>query len=270
MRTMDFPAQVLPASTRSLVAQAPPAPPGTFFVLAAEGGYAVPPRACMLLFGRDRDEVDVPVGTDDPHISRKHGVLTCTGREWWLRNTGGLPIELPGSPMLLTGHERRLDPGYTPLVINSSKHRSHLVEVRLTDGGHDGVASATDAVTTPPQDGYALNLQERLVLTALAQRYLGQDAYPQPLTWQQAADALNRAPRAVGSRAAGWTGRAVEAKVVEVRRRLAVPGTTREEVGEPVGNMLNHNLILALLKTTTLMPQDLRLLDDAGDGEDAE
>jgi hypothetical protein len=268
---MDFPAQVLPASTRSLVAETPPAPPGTFFVLAAEGGYAVPPRACMLLFGRDRDEVDVPVGTDDPHVSRKHGVLTCTGREWWLRNTGGLPIELSGSPMLLTGHERRLDPGYTPLVINSSKHRSHLVEVRLTDGGDGGAASATDAETTPPQDVYSLNPEELLVLTALAQRYLGQDPYPQSLTWQQAADALNQNPVTAAASGAGeWSDRAVERKVGQVRQRLGIPGTTRKEVGEPVGNMLNHNLIQALLKTTALWPAHLRLLGDVSDGEDAD
>jgi hypothetical protein len=186
-------------------------------------------------------------------------VLTCTGREWWLRNTGGLPIELPGGAMLLTGHEQRMHPGYTPLVISSSSRRSHLVQVRVADADRKDAAGATNAPTRRPRDVCDLDFQERLVLTALAQRYLGQDPYPQPLTWQQVADSLNRAPANTRS----WTARAVEAKVGELRRRLAVPGTTREEVGEPVGNLLNHNLIQALLKTTTLLPQDLHLLGKA-------
>lgn len=49
-----------------------------------------------------------------------------------------------------------------------------------------------------------------------------------------------------------------------VRRRLArreVRGLTRDEVGEPVGNALNHNLLLELLLSTTLVPPDLRLVD---------
>ena len=41
-----------------------------------------------------------------------------------------------------------------------------------------------------------------------------------------------------------------------------VPGLTREEVGEPVGNALNDNLFRTLLLTTTLVPQDLDVLDD--------
>jgi hypothetical protein len=51
-----------------------------------------------------------------------------------------------------------------------------------------------------------------------------------------------------------------------VRERLAtgdhpVPGLRREDgVAEPVGNTLNHNLILALLRSTTLLPADLHLL----------
>jgi hypothetical protein len=41
-----------------------------------------------------------------------------------------------------------------------------------------------------------------------------------------------------------------------------VPGLTREEVGEPVGNALNDNLIRELVLSTTLVPPDLALLDD--------
>ncbi|WP_407555298.1 hypothetical protein QOM21_35995 [Streptomyces sp. Pv4-95] len=39
------------------------------------------------------------------------------------------------------------------------------------------------------------------------------------------------------------------------------PWLTREEVGEPVGNALNDNLIRALLMSTTLVPTDLALID---------
>lgn len=255
----DFPAQILPVGTRSLLDQVPSAPPGTIFVLAPEGGYAVPPRAYTLLFGRERDEVHVPVGTDDPYVSRKQGVFTCVGREWWLRNTGSRPIELSGR-MLLTGHERRMEPGYTPLVIRSSGRRSHLLEVRVTDGGPREAVCRTNALTEQPEDIYLLDLQQRMVLTALAQRYLVQDAYPQPLAWQKVADSLNRAPGNVKV----WTPKMVEAKVAAVRKFLSqekgVLGLTREEVGEPVGNMLNHNLIMELLGTNTLVPQDLSLL----------
>ncbi len=259
MEHPDFAAQILPVGTRSLVDQVPPAPPGTIFVLAPEGGYAVPPRTYTLLFGHERDEVHVPVGTDDPYVSRKQGVFTCVGREWWLRNIGSRPIELSGR-MLLTGHEKRMEPGYTPLVIRSSGRRSHLLEVRVTGGDPQAAACSTHAQTKPPEDIYMLDLQQRMVLTALAQRYLVQDAYPQPLAWQNVADSLNRAP----SNTKVWTPRMVEAKVVAVRKFLSqekgVPGLTREELGEPVGNMLNHNLIMELLGTSTLVPQDLGLL----------
>jgi hypothetical protein len=259
MQYEGFPAQVLPAGTRSLVDKVPAAPPGTIFVLAEDGGYAVPPSTYTLLFGRDSDEVHVAVGVDDPYVSRRHGAFTCVGREWWVRNTGSLPIELPGS-ILLTGHERRIDTGFTPLMIRSSKHQSHLVEVRVTGGGHPDVACGAGATTKRPEDVYELTLQQRMVLTALAQRYLVQDRYPQPLTWRQVATCLNHVP--AGGKA--WTARSVEAKVGDVRKRLSqekgVAGLTREEVGEPVGNMLNHNLIIELLRTTTLVAADLRLL----------
>lgn len=51
-----------------------------------------------------------------------------------------------------------------------------------------------------------------------------------------------------------------------VRMRLShdgVPGLLRTEVGEPVGNTLNHNLLQVLLTSTTLVPMDLALIDRA-------
>ena len=43
--------------------------------------------------------------------------------------------------------------------------------------------------------------------------------------------------------------------------RGGAPGLTREEVGEPVGNALNHNLLGELLLSTTLVPPDLARID---------
>jgi hypothetical protein len=63
----------------------------------------------------------------------------------------------------------------------------------------------------------------------------------------------------------GWRPKKAEHLVVGVRKRLSaagVPGLTREEVGEPVGNMLNHNLVAELLRTRTLVPPDLFVLDE--------
>jgi hypothetical protein len=179
----DFVPQVLPASMRSLAGGVPPAPPGTLFALAADGGFAVPPRKFTLHFGRERDDVHVAVGVNDPHVSR------------------------------------------------------------------------------------LLSPVERLVLTVLAQRYLRQERYPQPVSWKQVADDLTRV---AGGRE--WTPKIAAHIVGAVRERLAeggnpIRGIRREHgVGEPVGNTLNHNLIQALLKNTTLMPADLHLLGD-NDGE---
>lgn len=39
-------------------------------------------------------------------------------------------------------------------------------------------------------------------------------------------------------------------------------GLTKAEVGEPVGNALNDNLLRELVLSTTLVPPDLGLLDD--------
>jgi hypothetical protein len=240
----------------------PGAPPGTIVVLGAEGGYAVPPRRYTLLFGRDREEVHVPVGADDPVVSRKQGVFTCTGQDdgWWLRNTGRLPIELSDGALILTGHDMLMESGYTRLIISSSRHRSHLVEVRVVDGEDQRARAKADVPTADPEVVHELAPQERLVLTALARRYLeGHDSYPLPLTWDQTAEVANASP--YSSKA--WTKKTVANTVEKVRDRLqrqGVHGLTLEEVGEPVGTTLSHNLIRELIKTATLEAQDLELL----------
>lgn len=256
----NFPPQMLPPG--SPADRVPSAPPGTIFVLGPEGGYAVPASRYTLLFGRDREDVHVPVGVDDPTVSRRHGVFTCTGTEgdWWLRNTGKLPIELPDGALMLAGHKRIIEPGYTPLVINSSPQRSHLVEVRLIDSEDRRPRSSTTELTVDPETVYELSAQERLVLTALAKRYLdGDDQYPLPLTWDETAKIVNGSPYS----AKRWTNRTVANAVEDVRERLrrrGIRGLTRDEVGEPVGSTLSVNLIRELLKTATLSAQDLSLL----------
>ena len=51
------------------------AAPGAIFVVADQGGWAVPPRKFSLQFGHDEDEVHVPLGVDDPYVSRQQGAL---------------------------------------------------------------------------------------------------------------------------------------------------------------------------------------------------
>ena len=260
MQTEDFMPRVLPASTRRLSDGVPPAPPGSLFALAAQGGFAAPPRPFSLHFGRGKGDVHVAIGTHDPYVSRLHGVLHCDGREWWLRNAGRLPIHLPGDLMILSGHELPLESGYTPLLINTPSQRSYLLEVHVV-GPVGSAGEEVPHLPTLEPDGYPLSEDERLVLVVLAQRYLRQERYPQPVSWKQVAEDLNRicADRA-------WTPKVAAHVVGAVRERLAaarspVPGLRREDgVGEPVGNMLNHNLIRALLKNTTLLPRDLDLL----------
>lgn len=259
-----FAPQALPPG--SPAGEVPQAPAGTIFVVGPEGGYAVPSCRYTLLFGRDREDVHVPVGVNDPTVSRRHGMFICTGPggEWWLRNTGKLPIELPDGALVLAGHLRSLEPGYTPLVINSSRERSHLVEVRLIGRPGERPRSTTKEPTESPETVYELSAPERLVLTVLARRYLeGHDDYPAPLTWEETARIASGSPRSTRA----WTNRTVANTVEDVRERLhrrGVRGLLREEVGEPVGSTLSVNLIRELLKTGTLSPQDLDLLGDGG------
>ena len=212
-----------------------------------------------VLFGRNRPDVHVCIGEYDQRVSRVHGRLTHRDGRWWVSNTGRLPLRLPGSRMLFRDDEPvPLATGYTPVFVGGSRGREHLLEVYVSGEESDEPRSLPDDHTRPPKV-WRLDPTERLVLVVLAQRYLLHEAYPQPLAWRQAAEHLaDLQPTAT------WGPKRVEHLVVKVRNRLSrqgVAGLTREEVGEPVGNTLNHNLIRELLEGTTLVPTDLRLLD---------
>jgi hypothetical protein len=221
-----------------------------------------PQPGAVVTFGRNQAEVDVCVGPDDDRISRRHGVLVRGQRNWTLRNTGRLPIRLPASRMIFPDTEPvDLAVGYTPMFIRSRSGRDHLVEVRVA--GATGVARSKHSDLTSAEPIWSLSADERLVLVVLGQRYLRHDAYPQPLSWRQVSDELNEIVPDQG-----WTAKRAEHIGVAVRKRLSgagVPGLTRDEVGDPVGNALNHNLLLELVSSAALVPPDLRILDELDD-----
>jgi hypothetical protein len=251
----------LPGTHDSLAYGVPPSSaPGAIFALAIGGGITmVPSEGRTVVFGRNKPEVHVCIGEDDRRVSRQHGLLTHREGLWWVSNTGRLPIRLPGSQWLFAKEESLpLAEGYTPLFVPGTRGREHLLELYVA--GSDGRRPVTrhDANTDPPKT-YRLLPDERLALVLLGQRYLLHESDPQPMTRQQVAKQLTELQPE-----AGWTHRKVEHLFAGIRDRLSragVAGLTREEVGEPVGNKLNDNLIRALVLSTTLVPPDLRLLD---------
>ncbi|MGV4926554.1 hypothetical protein K2224_14475 [Streptomyces sp. BHT-5-2] len=151
MQIREFVPQVLPATMPTLSGCLPKAPPGTIVVKSPQSGLAVPPRKFTLHFGRAADDAHVPIGADDPYVTRLHGVFTCDGQQWWLRNEGRCPIQLPGTDALLRGHERAMSPGYSALLIEPCNRRSHLLEVHIVgypavvdDGDSEGTAATDD------------------------------------------------------------------------------------------------------------------------------
>ncbi len=169
---------------------------------------------------------------------------------------------LPDGRLVLRGHETDIA-GLPPLAIQTPNCRSHLVEAFVVGHPNAGRISGAHEKTLMPS-AHRLSLTERLVLASLAQRYLRQEAYPQPVSWKQVAEDLNRCQ----PRARTWVAKTAENTVAAIRKRLAggvrpIPGLLREEgIGEPVGFILSHNLILALLKDATLTPADLILLEE--------
>lgn len=234
--------------------------PGAVVALTLSGKITVEPtEGRTIRFGRNRPEVDLCVGETDLQVSRQHGMLTRLNGHWWVNNTGRRPIRLPKTQWLFREEEPvPLPIGYTPLFIRGSRNREHLLEVYIAgdNGGH--LASHHDAMTQLPKR-WRLTEDERLLLVVLGQRYLLHDANPQPVSRQQAAQML-----AELQPDANWGIKKVEHMVADVRARLSaagVHGLLRDEVGEPVGNTLNDNLLRELILSTTLVPPDLALLD---------
>lgn len=251
--------QPLAADHDSLALGVPASAPGTIYALAMGGGITLGPKeGRTLFFGRDRPEVHVCIGENDRRISRQHGRLTYHLDQWWISNSGRVPVRLPGSRLLFAEDEPvPIAQGYTPLFVRGSSGREHVLELFVAGAEAHQPPSRHGDPTQPPKT-WRLSPAERLVLVVLGQRYLLHEAYPQPLAWRQAANHLaDLQPEA------GWTPKRLEHLVVSVRTRLSrdgVTGLTRDEVGEPVGNTLNHNLIRELLESTTLVPPDVRLL----------
>ncbi|MEO3870998.1 FHA domain-containing protein [Nonomuraea sp. B12E4] len=252
---------LLPRDTTSLAHGLPAARPGTLFVRGANGGLSVSPDAGFeVVFGRAELDVHVCVGRDDPHVSRRHGRISHEGSGWVLHNLGRLAIRFPGSRLVLGGHWAELPVAYSPLFIIGPK-REHLLEVRVAASAPAGPPGELCQVETPDPEAWDLSPVERLVLVSLAQRYLRQEPWPQPVTWAQVADDLGRLRP--GEQ---WTPKRAAHIVTETRKRLSasVAGLLEEEIPPPLGNALNHNLITELLVTATLVPEDLLLLDGPG------
>lgn len=251
---------MLAAGHDSLAFGVGPAVPGTLFALSVHGGLTLRPKdGREILIGRNRPEVHVCIGEDDVAISRVHAVVECSRSAWRIRTLGRSALRLPGGILLPAGESSaELPAGYTPVFVRGSQEREHLVELYVAgDTGQRPAARHADETRGPRP--WTLTTDERVVLVVLGRRYLSNEPNAVPLTWGQTAELLGEI-RPDG----GWTAKRVEHAVVAVRTRLSragVTGLTRAEVGEPVGNTLNINLIRELISSTTLIPPDLELLE---------
>lgn len=250
----------LDAEGPSLAAGVPSSSPGTLYVRSAAGGLVVDPGLRFTVrFGRDTKNVHVQVGLGDRHVSREHGQLTREDGRWTLTNHGKLPLQLPGPTLLLSDGSTPVSPGYTPIMVKHQHGPLHVIEtfvVPLPGPGLDPSETASTALGQP----YELDQDERLALIVLAQRYLRHETFAQPIGWAQAGEEM---AAVTGDNT--WTPKRIEKLVASLRKRLhdkhGVKGLTRDEIGEPVGNALNHNLITELLLSATLVPPDLSDID---------
>jgi hypothetical protein len=239
----------------------------TLFAQALSGAISVGPKQGReLLFGRNRPEVHVCLGEDDPQVSRRHGTLRFEDGSWWVRNTGRTPIRFPDKRMLFESEDPLpLTSGYTLLFVTGSNGREHALEVRVS--GPDRAPRIRPDERTHAPRVWPMDATEHLVLVALARRYLQHEPQPAPQSWRQVAEEMQ-----LVQPGAGWTHRKVEHLVAATRTRLSragVVGLMREEWGDPVGNALNDSLIQELMRSTTILPTDLALLDgpdEAGSG----
>ncbi|MFC9897097.1 hypothetical protein ACFVMC_25710 [Nocardia sp. NPDC127579] len=256
--------QSLPASHDSLARGVSAPSAGSVSALSLVGGVSFGPKeGRTVVFGRNRPLVHVCVGENDLRISRHQGSLVCGGGRWWVHNLGTQPIRIAESGLLFRDENPfPLECGYTPLFIRGSQRREHLLEIFVSDAG-GGEPGPRHRNVTNAAVSYSLTGSERLALVVLGQRYLRREPSPQPWTWEASARLL-----ADIEPDTGWKRRRVEELVAGVRQRLSrlgVAGLTAAEVPQPIGNMLNHNLIRELLLTGTLVPRDLALIDFCGE-----
>ena len=249
--------RLLSPEVGSLTRELPPAPQGSLYVLGSNGGMIVEPDAGFdVVFGRNSPEVHVCVGTSDQHVSRLHGHITGQDGRWVLFNLGKLPIRFPDARLVLRGEQAELPTAYTPLFIVGPR-QDHLLEVRVAARPvRPDVVDSYEAETRS-RSIWPLSPAEKLVLVCLSQRYLRHEPQPQPVTWAQVAEELG------ALRPAERWGPSKAAHIVEKLRYQLSPsvhGLLQEQVPPPVGNTLNHNLIMELLVTTTITPADLKLI----------
>lgn len=230
-------------------------PPGTLLVLSTSGGLSVTPdSAFTVLFGRNYPEVHVCVGANDRNVSRVQGRISREHSRWMLGNLGRSPIRMPGGALLLTGHRAELPRTYAPLSVLSPR-QEYLLEVRVVGPRPAGAGGEVFEDLTVTRPKWPLSAEERLVVVCLAQRYLRGEPYPQPLTWGRVAEEL--AARYPEVR---WNAHRAANIVGKIRRTLhgaGVAGMVEDEIPQPVGNALNHNLIVELLESTTITREDL-------------
>jgi hypothetical protein len=242
---------------RGPVPSGPPRP-GTLVVLEPDGGPTVGPQEGRVLwFGRNRPEVHICVGPDDPGVSRKHGSLEFAAGRWWVRTLGGRPVRVGGTHVLRRGDEPvPLSDGRTSLLVEGADPRDlHLVRVRVVGPAEQPVQGVGSG--TVPVRRFRLDATERLVLTVIAQRHLLRCPDPQPLTAREAAVELD-----VLQPAAGWTHKKVGHLVKKVRDRLSdeLPNVVPEPGATGFDSSYRRNLIEALVDSGTLGAADLRLL----------
>jgi len=236
--------------------------PGTLVVLEPGGGPTVAPQEGRVLwFGRNRPDVHICVGPDDPGVSRRHGTLEFSQGSWWVRTVGGRPVRVGGTHVLRRGDEPvPLAEGRTSLLVEGADPRDlHLVRVHVVGAVEPPPRSVASG--TVPVRCFRLEPTERLVMTVLAQRHLLRCPDPQPLTAREAAAEL--AALAPG---AGWTPKKVEHLVKKVRERLTgqgVDGLVPEPGNTGFDSAYRRHLIDVLVDTGTLGAADLRLIEPA-------
>lgn len=233
---------------------------GVLTVRAVSGTVvAEPVEGRIVRFGRNPEDVDVCTGGDDEQVSRQQGLLVRRGGTWWLSNVGKSLIELPHEQWLRPRDEAvPLRAGGTTLFVIGTGGRKHVLELHVS-GTVDDAPPARHRADTRPGTTWFLSDEERLVLAALGRRHLLNDPDPQPVSRLRVAELLNEVEHTDA-----WSDRRVERVVKKVRDRLSARGVPRlksEEVEEPIGNTLSNNLLKELVRTLSLVPEDLNRLE---------